>query len=352
MKEAVLRFFGPRISEQGEIPLDVLVNTLSGFQQTAFILEAEMEGIAIKRRFKPNESIKKAASLVCGIPLKGSYCVPVYLNQIGEFAPDTETVLDKAFNVLESVASKTEEDFRSLVPDSRFRDKILQAVSTFLPKAGDRWELEYSQTGKAAITLNNATKSRIKDWDISTSSVEQEDTVMTVTGELIKIDFSGNCVSIRHPVSQREIECVYLPDIEDTLIDSRRDLIQVTGQFTLDEQGLPTKLTDVTKIEPVDLDHFTISEVSVNGNVFSVEPALEIQPKLDDTKQYMVAEVEDLDLNVCGITREVLVDEIQEHLEMLWIEYASEDDANLTESAKKLKHAVKSRLHKSSDDPS
>lgn len=352
MKDAIIRFFGPRISEQGEVPLDVLVKTLDGFQQTAFILEAEMEGLEIKQRFKPNCAIKKAASLVCGVPTKGSYSLPICLNEIGEFTPSGETVLDKAFKVFEYIAKKTVDDFKSLVPDSRFREKILQIVSGFLPKAGDRWEIEYSQTGKTSVILNHSTKSRIKEWEVSISDEEQEEPVMTVTGELIKIDFSRNSVSIRHPVSQREIECVYLPEIEDTLIDSRRDLIQVTGQFTLDEHGLPTKLTDVTKIEPVDLDHFTIAEIFFNGDLFFVEPALEIQPKLDETKQYLVVEVEELDLNVCGITRDVLVEEIQEHLNMLWIEYANEDDAKLTESSKKLKQSLKSRFQRKPNAPS
>jgi len=344
MKEAVLRFFGPKISEEGEVPLEILVRTLNGFQQTAYLLAASLDGIEIKQRFKPSEGIKRASSLVCRIPTPGSYCIPISLSSTGDFAPDSITPLDKAHQVFEHLASKTVEDFKILIPDSRFREKIIQTVSSFLPKIGDQWELEYLQNGKSPVALNQGTRTRLKDWDVSSVVDEMEDTVMTVTGELVKIDFSGNSVTIKHPVSQRAIECVYFPEIEDTLIDSRRELIQVTGQFILDDQGLPTKLNDVTKIAPVDLDCLNFSEVVLGGKSFTISPPLQIQPALDETKQYLVAEVEDLDMQVFGITREILADEIREHLEMLWIEYANEDDENLNESAKQLKKSIVERL--------
>lgn len=343
MANADLRFFGSKFTEEGKIPSDVLVKTINGFQQTAYILEAEMEGFEINQRFKPNESIKKAATLVCGIPKSGSYTLPISLNQIGTFTPNSKSLLDKVFNVLENLASKSVDDFKALLPDSRYREMVLQTVNSFLPKAGDTWQLEFKQNEKTSVVLNHSTKVRLKEWDVSMDD-ELEDTIMTVTGELIKIDFSTNSVSIRHPVSKREIECVYLPEIENTLIDSRRGLIQVTGQFILDDNGLPTKLTDVTNIEPVDMDEISLQELIIADSIYKIDPPLEITPTLDETKQYLVAEDKNLDLHVYGITREVLVEEIQEHIEMLWLEYANERDEILTCSAKKLKKAINSRI--------
>ena len=74
-----------------------------------------------------------------------------------------------------------------------------------------------------------------------------EDAIMTVTGELLRIDFSTRQVTLLYPPTRREIDCTYLPEIEDSIVETRKGFIQVTGRFVLDEEGNPNKLMDVTR---------------------------------------------------------------------------------------------------------
>lgn len=55
-------------------------------------------------------------------------------------------------------------------------------------------------------------------------------------------------------------------------------------------------------------------------------------------------ENEDLSLFVSGFTLQELVQELYEHIDFLWTEYALEDDAKLAPSGKKLKHRLLERF--------
>ena len=55
-------------------------------------------------------------------------------------------------------------------------------------------------------------------------------------------------------------------------------------------------------------------------------------------------ENEDLSLFVSGFTIEELVQELYEHIDFLWTEYALEDDAELAPSGKELKHRLLERF--------
>ncbi len=160
-----------------------------------------------------------------------------------------------------------------------------------------------------------------------------EDAVMTVTGELIRIDFDKRIVVLRYPPTHQEIECIYLEELEDSMIENRRQKIQVTGQFTLDADGHPIKLTDVTRIEPVDLSPIMIREIPWHNKKLHLKMPLLLTPQMDDdTEQLYVVEKPEIGLHVFSYTREDLIHEINEQLAMLWEEYAVTTDELATDA--------------------
>jgi len=160
-----------------------------------------------------------------------------------------------------------------------------------------------------------------------------EDAVMTVTGELIRIDFDKRIVVLRYPPSHQEIECIYLEDLEDSMIENRRQKIQVTGQFTLDADGHPIKLTDITRIEPVDLSPIPIREILWHNKKLRFKTPFLLTPKMDDdTEQLYIVEEPEIGLHVFSYTREDLIHEINEQLAMLWEEYAVTTDELATDA--------------------
>jgi hypothetical protein len=172
----------------------------------------------------------------------------------------------------------------------------------------------------------------------------EEQTVMTVTGELVKIAFDERKLTIRYPVNNREIECSYVAEIEDDLLESRHGPIQVTGTFTLDAQGQPIRLSDVTRIEPVDLSPLVFSQIDAGGRSLRANPELRLVPRLDESQQLYIVDDDVLDLNACAYTREDLAEEISAHLMFAWEQYGTADPATLTGKARELRDALRRRF--------
>ncbi|MFZ4703567.1 MAG: hypothetical protein ACOYMG_26290 [Candidatus Methylumidiphilus sp.] len=170
-----------------------------------------------------------------------------------------------------------------------------------------------------------------------------EDAIMTVTGELLRIDFSTRQVTLLYPPTRREIDCTYLPEVEDSIVETRKGFIQVTGRFVLDEEGNPNKLMDVTRVEPLDLSPIHITEL--DRLPVRMNEALELTPVLDEeSQQYLCVEDQSLGLNAFALNRAQLLDEIQQQLAMLWTEYACASDDALDDDARALKRRLLDRM--------
>ena len=174
---------------------------------------------------------------------------------------------------------------------------------------------------------------------------------MTVTGELIRIDFDRNLVTLRYPPTSQELECSYVQDIEDTIVESRREWIQVTGRFTLDAEGHPKSLTDVTRIEPVDLSPMCFDAIELAGRCLRFNPPLLLEPGLEEeTKQLLIVQDDDLDIHVYAQTREQLADDLAVELFFLWDEYANAAPDSLTEGAQSLRKRLLARCQEGADN--
>jgi hypothetical protein len=190
---------------------------------------------------------------------------------------------------------------------------------------------------------------RIDDW---LTQDTPDDAVLTVTGELIRIDFDKQLVVLRYPPTRQEIECIYLEELEDSMIENRRQMIQVTGEFTLDADGHPTKLTDVTRIEPVDISPINIREVSRGDKKLRLKIPLFLTPKLDEeTQQLLVAEEPQIGLHVFAYTRDELIHEINEQMIMMWDEYVNVDVDELASDAQRLRETLLRRLEEVENVP-
>jgi hypothetical protein len=159
-----------------------------------------------------------------------------------------------------------------------------------------------------------------------------ENTVMTVTGELIRIDFDKRTVVLRHPVTHKEIECVYVDELEETMIENRRGMIQATGRFTLDDEGYPNKLTDVTQLEPVDLSPISLKIAHWNDREFRFRQPLTLNPSLDEDPV--------LTLLAYAQTREQLLQEISEQIAFMWDAYVRSSEDGLAPDALRLRQKL------------
>jgi len=319
------------------VSIETITTVLTGIQKTAYLLASAKLNQPFQKRFTPNKDIKKRYALQCGIPAQGSYLIPIAQPPSNGLFEEDDILAD--MNALfEAVSTNSRDKLQQLIPDSRFCEKVLREILRFFPKAGSSWGMRFQHGDFAAVTLDGHAIRSVESW---LTRPEEQDAVMTVTGELIRIDFSKNSVTLRYPPNNRELECSYVQDIEDTIIESKRELIQVTGRFTLDEHGHPKSLTDVTRIEPVDLSPMVFDYLELNGRVLRFSSKLIVEPVLDaETSQLLVIEDEPLGIHVYAQNREILVDDLTAELFFLWDEYALEDSEKLTVKAQALKAAL------------
>jgi hypothetical protein len=141
--------------------------------------------------------------------------------------------------------------------------------------------------------------------------------------------------------THRSLDCYYLSEVEDSLLEGRRDLIEVTGRFILDREGHPERLTEVSSIQPVDLSPMALdSFIEQDGKTLELLSDLIFIPNLDaDTKQFYTIHNESLKIDVEGITREILMGNLKDQLFFLWDIYGHDsiNTSVLTKGAQKLR---------------
>jgi hypothetical protein len=213
-------------------------------------------------------------------------------------------------------------------------------MRTLLPRHGDPWAIGFTVQDHPEVVVTAKAARTVEAW----VSQDDADTIMTVTGQLIRIDFDQFKVVIRYAPRCRELECVYLPDIEDTIVENRREPIQVTGRCTLDADGHPVRLANVTRIEPVDLSPMTFDLVEHDGRSLRLDPPLTVVPTLDDSEQLYVISDDELGLHLFAQTREQLAEELAEHLVFSWDTDVAEDPSRPIESAQHLHDTWRERL--------
>ncbi len=321
-------------TEAHTVSIETITTVLTGIQTTAYLLASAKLKQPLQKRFTLNKNIKKRYALQCGVSEPGSYLIPIAQLSSGGLFEEDDILVD--INTLfDAVSTNCVDKLQQLIPDSYYYEKVLREMLRFLPKAGNSWGMRFQHGDCAAVILDSHAIRSVESW---LTRPEEQDAVMTVTGELIRIDFSKNIVTLRYPPNNRELECSYVKDIEDTIIESKRELIQITGRFILDEHGHPKSLTDVTRIEPIDLSPMVFDCLELNGRVLRFSPKLVVEPVLDEeTSQLLVIEDETLGIHVYAQNREILVDDLTTELFFLWDEYAQENSEKLTAKAQALK---------------
>lgn len=234
------------------------------------------------------------------------------------------------------------------MPDSRLRDKFYGAVLNFLPKTGEGWQMKY-QHGSYSALLGTKSYQKVQVWRSESLSHQPSADILTIKGDLLRIDFEAKQVEVRYPPTKRPLKCYYLSEIEDSIIESRKDLIEVTGRFELDQNGYPERLAEVSNIQPVDLSEMFLSKaLEQGGRKLNLNDSMTFTLQLDDeTRQFYIIEDESLGISISAYTREELMKNLIEQLFFLWDTYGSDqvDTSLLTQGALNFRNELRKRLH-------
>jgi hypothetical protein len=342
---ATIRMIGQEM-DTNEVPVHLLVRTLESLQQIVYLLATFQEKQNIPKRFRIKDELKQLYTIRCQIPQAGSYAIPIsfkpsFNSQLTTFT-NYQELLDKITNLFRELCQDDVTNINNILPDSNLRNRVLRELKKLTPQVGENWSLGFSAREREEIIITSASNDYLNNWlNIDTP----EDEVMTVTGELISIDFDRYNIKIKYPPTHQEIDCIYLEELEDDLIENRRQLIQVSGKFTLDTEGHPIKLTDVTKIEAVDLSSILLTEVSYQETKLRFKQSLRLTPTMDEeSSQLFVVEDNNINLHVFAYTRDDLIHEINEQIVMMWKSYVKRDVNRLAQDARELREILLNTL--------
>ena len=321
-----------------EVRAEPLATLLVGLQRVAYLLGAAECGQEIGARLKPSRAMRERFSQRCGVPQPWSYALPLDVGGVGELDLGPP-LLERLRGIWAALADQDGESLRAALPES-LSQRVLREIAVMLPRMGGLSVSLQTAQKPAPATLTWRTARYISE---QLAPRVPEDTLMTITGELLRIDFAARQVATLYPPTRREIVCTYLPEIEDSIVESRKEPIQVTGRFVLDEDGNPSKLMDVSRIEPIDLSPLVVTELE--RLPVRMKVPLELVPSLDEeSQQYLCVADTSLGLDAFALTRDQLFDEVQAQLAMLWQEYACAPDGELDHEARELKLGLRAAL--------
>ncbi|MBU1360854.1 MAG: hypothetical protein KKC79_01595 [Gammaproteobacteria bacterium] len=326
------------------VSVTVLVQILQSAQQAFELIGMQVEGRSVKQRARVPAKTSERFQLVCQIPQEGSYQLPVVIGNTAEMfhVEEAEEALRIFRQLMELVSTRSLAGWSDVLPDERIRRRVFEAVKGMAPSAGAKWSVQLQDSGNRVFaTLDQNTIRFVQELLVP---IEQREASRVVTGELKTIDFFERSLTIIYPPTSKELVCIYDEEVEELLIERRRDLIQVTGRVLLDDAGQPKKLIDVSDIRVLDLSPFELPTILTGDVHLRSKHPLTLEVFSDETKQLMCVEDDRLNILAFGATREALQIELAEQIAMLWREYALAPVDSLDASAIALKQALQAQF--------
>ncbi len=326
-----------------EFPVSVITNTLTAFQRIIYLLGMEREKQPVHKKARINQSIESKYAVMCSAPQKGSLIIPTIIGNAdsGLFDfNDIKEVVDKYKQVNLSFRNNNIDGIFQLLPDKSYRSRVLDNYRNMIPPKGSNIGLEISN-GTGAILLNDSDIDKTLE-DITVITTNEEE-IRIVTGTLSKIDFTARAITLIYPETHKELKCYYDEGLEDLLLDNPREYIQVTGKVVLDEEGFPKEIREVESIRDMDLSPFYVKEIKLSDNrvLKYINQQLELTPFLDESKQLICLEKQELGIDVYSYTRDELDSFLKAQIDYLWRTFAEGDENNMTPLAIKLSESLK-----------
>lgn len=333
--------FGGRPTDGHSVPASVLTQSLQALQRAVYLLGMRHEGKDVRQRLRISSDVETRYPVLCKVPEEGSFISPITIGDTSHSLFDGEAVSAVTDDLLKLLGALRDQDapkVRSLLPDPVYRAPVLASLAKMAPpkRSGIEVDLQ-TRSGQSLFAPARAAEFVA---DVVERPATSDATVTTVTGRLIGIDFNDRMLRLHYPPTMRELKCYYHDTVEEMLLENPREYIQVVGQVILDRGGEPEKITEVERILEVDLSPIEVVGFETRGRRVRALRPISIVPTLDETAQFHCIAFADFGIDLIASTREELERDLSEELDMLWRQYALEQDDALTDGARVLKRAL------------
>lgn len=168
----------------------------------------------------------------------------------------------------------------------------------------------------------------------------------SMIGKIDHVDTVKRIALVQVPRTDQQIRFRFSKSQQPSLLANASKLVEIHGKIKMDNQDNPTAVYSVFHISPVDTSDIDVSDVLPDFLQLVTRTVPLINVDLDETKSFYCAELEELNVFACGLSREQLKERLRERIEVCWDEFVREDSSDLSQKAWELRE----RLHSTFSD--
>ena len=323
------------------LPAPVLIESVAQIQRIVLLLAKMLRGEPLLQRASFSRSLRDDFTLLCHLPETGSYAFPVEIGQPSMKAapPDLIEVCETFHRVTRAVGGDDESTLHKIVTDTRYLSLLTDAYRSAQPSP---------QSG-VFLSIEDHRHRRILDGrhplhalDPQPLPPSQRVSENTISGLLVGMDFHKRNFRLMR-LDGKVITVGYDDDAERPLLDRRRDWITLSGDVRYDGNRKPIAVKhahDFTTLDECDIE---LRELSLYDILYRADPPLRFHVTYDAEDQLYELDG-DFEISLSADSRPQLLQELNEVLSMLWIDYAQEEPDRLSPKAQDLRAELLNRL--------
>lgn len=322
------------------LPAPVLIESIAQIQRIVLLLAKMHRGEPLRQRASFSRALRDEFALLCHLPEAGSYAVPVEIgHQYPSVAPpDLVDVCELFHRVTRAVGGEDASTLPGIVTDTQYLGFLGDAYRKAQPAP---------QSG-VSLSINDHRHRRILDGrrllhalDAESLSPPQRVSENTVSGLLVGMDFHKRNIRLMR-LDGKVISVGYDEDAERPLLDHRRDWITLRGDVRYDSNRKPVSVKHARDFVTLEGD-IELRELSLYNVLYRADPPLRFHVTYDAEDRLYDLDG-DFEISLSADSRPQLLQELNEVLSMLWIDYAQEEPEQLSPSARELRTELSDRL--------
>ena len=162
----------------------------------------------------------------------------------------------------------------------------------------------------------------------------------SMIGYLEEVDTVKRMAIVRVPLAERWVKFRFDKSHQHSLLANLSNAVEIHGKIEMDSDDNPIAVCSFTQIESVDTTDIDFAEVLPDFLELTDTTLPKINVDLDETKRFYSAELRDLNIFACGLSREHLKERLRERIEVCWDEFVSEDGSDLSQDAWNLREKL------------
>ena len=353
--------FSQSNNAQVDVPVQVLLRGLASVSRLVYLLAGSFRNhpySALQDATALRNQFESQLKLVCGQTETGSYIVPLRLKPndqsthtdlvATDAAVEEELTRFKSFfdQTVDVVARGDVSALENSIPESSNVKRIVSAIHSTMPTEGFNLAIA-SESWREAYLLDtlrdrDAVGSLFDHTRNGRTNPKLREEHLTVVAQLEAYDL------VRQTYRARSREGIVIRGNADTDLASAKvkltpQRIEFDGIFEVDENDNIQSIKAVESSRRVDVSPIEVTEIRANNELLRAEPPLRYKVGFlrSDSCYYLEG---DLGLSLHAFSRAELENALDESLESWWLNYALEEDMNLSSGARKLKRELISRF--------